>query len=24
MALVAPLDECVEGIERTMQFARKL
>jgi N-succinyldiaminopimelate aminotransferase len=24
MALVAPLGECVEGIERTMQFARKL
>jgi N-succinyldiaminopimelate aminotransferase len=24
MALVAPLAECVEGIERTMQFARKL
>ena len=24
MALVAPLDECVEGIERTMRFARKL
>ena len=24
MALVAPLDECVEGIERMMQFARKL
>jgi N-succinyldiaminopimelate aminotransferase len=24
MALVAPLAECVEGVERTMQFARKL
>jgi len=24
MALVASLGECVEGIERTMQFARKL
>jgi len=24
MALVAPLAECVEGIQRTMQFARKL
>jgi N-succinyldiaminopimelate aminotransferase len=24
LALVAPLAECVEGIERTMQFARKL
>jgi N-succinyldiaminopimelate aminotransferase len=24
MALVAPLGECVEGIQRTMQFARKL
>jgi N-succinyldiaminopimelate aminotransferase len=24
MALVAPLAECVEGIERTMQFAGKL
>ncbi|HEY2337181.1 MAG TPA: succinyldiaminopimelate transaminase [Burkholderiales bacterium] len=24
MALVAPLAECVEGIERTIQFARKL
>ena len=24
IALVAPLDECVEGIGRIMQFARKL
>jgi len=24
MALVAPLAECVEGVERTMQFAKKL
>ena len=24
IALVAPLAECVEGIERIMQFARKL